>query len=121
MNQRAAAFDPTTLAYFGQKIQILVAQYEEKENHNKPLFVEDLQQFEAKTGERKTEIEFHQRLKEMNGQRLDDLRAASDRIHDGNYGFCQNPACGQIIPFARLEIIPEAKYCVSCQAKKPFH
>lgn len=46
---------------------------------------------------------------------LDDVEAALQRIEDGTYGQCQD--CGNEIPFARLEVIPAARYCVTCQQR----
>lgn len=41
--------------------------------------------------------------------------AALDRITAGDYGVCQR--CEEPIAPRRLEVIPWAKYCVSCQEK----
>lgn len=35
------------------------------------------------------------------------------RLDEGTYGACQR--CGDPIPAARLEIVPHARYCVTCQ------
>lgn len=40
-------------------------------------------------------------------------RQALDRIDSGDYGFCQE--CGEPIGLARLEVVPQAHLCVSCQ------
>ena len=34
------------------------------------------------------------------------------RLADGTYGSCT--ACGQSIPFERLEAIPEVRHCIGC-------
>lgn len=41
-----------------------------------------------------------------------DGEEALRRLDDGTYGICQ--ACGQPIPQARLEVLPEARRCVAC-------
>ncbi len=46
---------------------------------------------------------------------LDEVLAALERIDDGTYGDCLD--CGNQIPFARLEVMPAARYCVSCQQR----
>lgn len=43
-----------------------------------------------------------------------DSEQALTRIDDRTYGTCQR--CLRDIPLARLEIIPHARYCVTCQA-----
>ena len=41
------------------------------------------------------------------------ITAALGRIEDGTYGDCLN--CGQEIGLKRLEAIPWARYCITCQ------
>lgn len=43
------------------------------------------------------------------------LRAALEKIEEGDYGWCKE--CGEAIPEARLEIDPAADYCVACAAE----
>lgn len=49
-------------------------------------------------------------------RRLYRARRALDRIEKGTYGECVS--CGQEIPEGRLDIMPEAPYCVRCAARK---
>jgi DnaK suppressor protein len=42
-----------------------------------------------------------------------DSEQALARIDDGTYGTCQR--CSREIPLARLEVVPHARYCVTCQ------
>lgn len=49
-------------------------------------------------------------------RRLYRARRALERIDKGTYGACVE--CGQEIPAGRLEIMPEAPYCVQCAARK---
>ncbi|MET9889072.1 TraR/DksA C4-type zinc finger protein [Streptomyces sp. NPDC006465] len=44
---------------------------------------------------------------------LGEIDAASGRIQDGSYGFCQ--ACATSIPVERLEILPYTRFCVPCR------
>jgi RNA polymerase-binding transcription factor DksA len=47
---------------------------------------------------------------------LAELDAALGRIDGGTYGTCDG--CDDAIPVARLEAIPEARFCVSCQGRR---
>ena len=46
---------------------------------------------------------------------LSEIRSALDRISDGTFGVCED--CGERIPAKRLEALPWARYCVSCQER----
>jgi RNA polymerase-binding transcription factor DksA len=48
--------------------------------------------------------------------RMADIDAAFARLNKGAYGECQQ--CGQLIGRDRLEAIPTATCCISCQAMK---
>ncbi len=45
--------------------------------------------------------------------KLTSINAAIDKIEKGDYGKCEK--CGKKIPLKRLEIFPEARFCVDCQ------
>ena len=45
---------------------------------------------------------------------LAELLEARIRLDTGNYGICER--CGEPIPQERLEIRPEARFCVACTA-----
>ena len=46
-------------------------------------------------------------------ERLQGLRSALQRIdEDEHYGLCER--CDEPIPLARLMLVPESRYCVSC-------
>ncbi len=47
-------------------------------------------------------------------QRLREVQRALERLDDGTYGTCE--CCGQVIPAARLEVVPQATRCAVCQA-----
>ncbi|HEY7336009.1 MAG TPA: TraR/DksA family transcriptional regulator [Bryobacteraceae bacterium] len=47
---------------------------------------------------------------------LREVEAAWDRLHDGAFGICLS--CQEPIAQKRLEAVPWAAYCVSCQAKE---
>jgi DnaK suppressor protein len=41
------------------------------------------------------------------------LSAALRRVHEDDYGLCTS--CGQVIPYGRLHIEPQAQRCVACE------
>ncbi len=47
---------------------------------------------------------------------LEDVEHALAKLDDGTFGICE--ACGARIDRARLEALPQAKYCMSCQSRK---
>ncbi len=48
-------------------------------------------------------------------KRLVDLKNAYLRIQKGRYGVCEK--CNNIIPQVRMELVPEARYCIDCEKK----
>ena len=46
-------------------------------------------------------------------RRHKEVQNAINKIKKGSYGFCQK--CGNDIPMPRLELVPEALYCVKCE------
>ena len=53
------------------------------------------------------------RLNHLDYQQLKLVDEALDRLSAGDYGVCL--ACDEPIPVKRLQAVPWAKYCVSCQ------
>lgn len=43
------------------------------------------------------------------------VQRALKKFDDGTYGICES--CGTSIDIARLEVVPEAQYCVRCQTR----
>ena len=66
----------------------------------------------AEVGTHSFEQEFTLNLLSADGDRLERIEAALDRIEQGNYGLCEE--CGGRIPKARLEVLPDTPYCVKC-------
>ena len=58
-----------------------------------------------------SEIEY--RLSERESQMVADIDQALLRIDEGSYGVCAR--CGKVIPDARLEAVPTARYDAACQ------
>ncbi len=44
------------------------------------------------------------------------LAEALEQVREGTYGLCR--ACGERIPRRRLEVLPTATLCVSCQGER---
>lgn len=63
-----------------------------------------------------TEDEIDFTLKNMASGRYRQILEAIQRINSGVYGTCGT--CGQSIDLERLEIIPEATFCVTCQRSR---
>lgn len=51
-------------------------------------------------------------IKDAN-KRLGELKIASELIKKEKYGVCER--CNNDIPQARLELVPEARYCIECK------
>ena len=47
--------------------------------------------------------------------RLKNINLALEKIEKGKYGICEK--CGKEIPIDRLEIFPEARFCLKCNQK----
>ncbi len=66
----------------------------------------------AEIGTHSFEQEFTLNRLSDDGDRLEQIEAALDRIEQGVYGLCEE--CGGRIPRARLEVLPDTPYCVKC-------
>jgi RNA polymerase-binding transcription factor DksA len=48
-------------------------------------------------------------------KQIAEIDRALEKIASGSYGLCDS--CGQQIPQARLEALPQTSFCLSCKAK----
>lgn len=55
-------------------------------------------------------------LIESKSEALRDVDESIRKIEVGSYGLCEE--CEQLIPAGRLQVLPHARYCVSCQSKR---
>jgi RNA polymerase-binding protein DksA len=65
-----------------------------------------------------TEQEGHDRLKATKSElekNLEEVKLALEKTKAGTFGICEN--CGKEISKERLEIMPTARYCLSCSEK----
>jgi DnaK suppressor protein len=46
-------------------------------------------------------------------KRVEDLKLAQELMKKGRYGVCER--CNKDIPQARLELVPEARFCIECK------
>ena len=69
----------------------------------------------AEVGTHSFEQEFTLNLLSSDGDRLERIEAALEKIGEGTYGACDE--CGSRIPRARLEIIPDTPFCVKCATR----
>lgn len=54
-------------------------------------------------------------LKRALDESLEEVGRALIKFDDGTYGLCE--ACGARIDRARLEVLPQAQYCLECQER----
>lgn len=54
-------------------------------------------------------------LSDRDRQELKAIEGALDRIAEGTYGICEK--CGEDVDSRRLEVLPYARFCLSCQTK----
>jgi len=64
----------------------------------------------TETAELETRLEMEKRTKDQ----LMAVENALDKFAKGTYGLCE--VCGNPIPLARLEALPEARLCLDCKA-----
>lgn len=48
-------------------------------------------------------------------KRLQEIKIAMINMEKGTYGTCER--CGAKIPQTRLELVPEARFCIECERK----
>ena len=61
------------------------------------------------------ELEKRLALEKQIVEQLTGVEHALHKFDDGTYGLCE--ACGARIDRARLEALPQARYCLDCQAR----
>ena len=67
----------------------------------------------ADLGSETYEMEKQFALTKHSSKQIDEVNAALERIDDGHYGSCE--FCGSEIGFERLNVLPEARLCLSCE------
>lgn len=78
----------------------------------------DLSRHRTHTADQGTENyqrEIASRLRSIETTTLREIDDALRRISQGTYGICEK--CGDPIAKARLEVVPQARFCMKCLAK----
>lgn len=70
----------------------------------------------ADYGSDSSEQETTLQLIESNSLSMRDVDDALKRIEAGTYGLCED--CEALVPAARLEVLPHARFCIGCQSKR---
>jgi RNA polymerase-binding protein DksA len=65
------------------------------------------------TGQFELDRELAEAIVARSQQAIEDIESALARMEAGTYGYCER--CAAPIPVERLEAIPHARFCVSCQ------
>jgi RNA polymerase-binding transcription factor len=60
-----------------------------------------------------TTVRLLARLEERDRRVLEEIDAAEDRVANGTFGICET--CATAIPFERLQALPEARLCITCE------
>jgi len=55
-------------------------------------------------------------LKKLQEYEVEEIKHAKERIDNGSYGLCEN--CGKEIDNKRLEVLPQARFCIDCARKQ---
>lgn len=63
--------------------------------------------------------EINSQLAEVESRELSSIDAALERMREGTYGNCEG--CGNNIPLVRLQALPYATCCISCQQELERH
>jgi DnaK suppressor protein len=58
---------------------------------------------------------FTLRIRDRESKLINKIKAALDRLEDGEFGECE--MCGEDIGVARLRARPVTTYCISCKTK----
>jgi DnaK suppressor protein len=59
--------------------------------------------------------EFSLELLQRDEATLGEIEEAIERVNQGTFGLCEG--CAELIPRARLNAVPYARFCVDCQRK----
>ncbi|MCX7772362.1 MAG: TraR/DksA C4-type zinc finger protein [Clostridia bacterium] len=65
------------------------------------------------------DVEHQMALKKLQQHEVNDIELAKAKIKDGTYGLCEG--CGKQIDPKRLELLPQAKFCIECAREVDDH
>jgi DnaK suppressor protein len=110
MIRRTAAGSTTTLS--GQQLMMLHDMLQEQRRFR----VEQLSEPPPEPWTMSAaELEVRENVLHSGQLALADVEAALDRMRNGRYGRCVH--CGTQLPAERLEVVPQAALCMSCQRR----
>jgi DnaK suppressor protein len=119
---RGAEEKPLSVAEIRKFRDILTSKQEElSEIVHRKKEEQEFQQEEPEIGDeadiatRSVEKELLFDITDTEKQTLDGVEAAIRKIEKGVFGRCES--CQKTIPRLRLEVMPWARYCISCQAR----
>jgi DnaK suppressor protein len=93
------------------KLNELLQPSAERETIKVETFADPLDQLSSAANR---ELAIH--LVDRNSRLASEVRSALTRIDEGTYGLCEN--CDHPIAAKRLDIVPWARLCVSCQGRQ---
>lgn len=110
---------------FRQRLEALRTQLVELESKNTHDALNDLslettdelshiRTHAADLGSNESDQERTLELAEIENQEVQDIDDALFKLNNGTFGRCENCDCE--IPMARLEALPQTRYCVECEA-----
>lgn len=87
-----------------------------KSGNDEENFTPKFEDYGSEDGENAQELAEFETKASIEGELEDSLRDVDDalaKIDEGTYGVCED--CGREIPTDRLEALPQARLCISCQ------
>lgn len=97
-----------------KKITLQIAELKESDPFSDPDHASDNAAVDTDVREQVGHDTVEAEIKDLQ-KRFEELKAAAQRIQKNRYGTCEK--CGLDIPQVRLELVPEARYCMDCERK----
>ncbi len=97
-----------------KKNLIQITELKKNDPFSDPDHVSDNADIDTDTREQIGHDTIEAQIKDLQ-RRTDEIDLALKKINKGNYGNCEK--CHQAIPQPRLNLIPEARYCIDCEKK----
>ncbi|MFH0773401.1 MAG: TraR/DksA C4-type zinc finger protein [bacterium] len=95
-----------------KKLQLLIVNLKEEDPFSDPDHASDNAAVDTDVREQVGHDTVEAEIKDAT-KRMEELKVAFDLLKKGKYGVCER--CNKDIPQARLELVPEARYCIDCK------
>lgn len=95
-----------------EKIKHQIAKLKDDDPFADPDYASDNAAIDTDVREQDYHAIIEAQIKDLT-KRLSNMKSALERMAKGRYGYCLR--CGNSIPVARLELIPEAQYDINCE------